>query len=312
MITTGLKLFEALKKDPEYQASLSERIELARRNPFYQRVMKEALISDMAGALGRMHDVVIEAAKPALIGREMIWVMPTTEALVRFPKAKLATAYETGELAQVWFTGEKYETQDIKADTEIKAGGEWSRRFVEDASWPVLERQTEEIGRSIGELETAEVIKLYEGVADVDLAGGAVQSPATAGTFAWADLVKLWNVIKDENFNANCLVLHPDQVADLWKDDKFIHSFYFGELVDVQRGVLGQSYLGLKIVSSTKCTAGTVLAIDTTVAAVLLVRRDLITEPFENPKEDRYGVVASERIGLGVLRTKAVAKMTGA
>jgi len=65
----------------------------------------------------------------------------------------------------------------------------------------------------------------------------------------------------------------------------------------------------MKVLSSSKCTAATIIALETAYA-VLLVRRDLITEPFENPKEDRYGIVASERIGLGITRTEAVGKLT--
>jgi hypothetical protein len=67
----------------------------------------------------------------------------------------------------------------------------------------------------------------------------------------------------------------------------------------------------MKIVVSTKVADGTVYCIDTDVAAVMLLRRDILTEPFENPKQDRYGISASERIGLGALRSKAVARGTG-
>jgi hypothetical protein len=42
----------------------------------------------------------------------------------------------------------------------------------------------------------------------------------------------------------------------------------------------------------------------------MLIRRDIVAEPFENPKQDRYGIAASERVGLGVLRSKAVARGT--
>jgi len=123
-------------------------------------------------------------------------------------------------------------------------------------------------------------------------------------------VVSFWNAVRKENFNAKVLVIHPEQAADLWQDDKFIHSFYFGKEVDVRRGVLGETYLGMKILVSTKATNGTVIAIDTDVASVMLLRRDILTEPFENPREDRYGIVASDRIGLGVLRSKAVARGT--
>jgi len=303
------KLFEAVMKDPEYQPILPDVLKRAKSNLMVNAVMREALLSDAAGALGKMHDVVVEAAKPALIGREIIWVLPTTETLVRFPRAKVGKAHRTAELAEVWITQEKYDTVDVKADMEIRAGAEYSKKFFEDASWGVMERQTAEVGRAIAELETEKVLALYDGIAAANLAGGGAYNGA--GTLDWNGLVGFWNRVKAENFSAKVLVINPAQLSDLWKQDQFIHSFYFGGMADVRRGILGETYLGMKIVVSTKVTDGTVYCIDTDVAAVMLLRRDILTEPFENPREDRYGIAASERIGLGVLRSKAVARGTG-
>ena len=303
------KLFEAIVKDPEYQPILPDLLKRAKSNLMVNAVMREALLSDAAGALGKMHDVVVEAAKPALIGREIIWVLPTTETLVRFPRAKLGKAHRTAELSQVWITQEKYDTIDIKADMEIRAGAEYSKKFFEDASWGVMERQTAEVGRAIAELETEKVLALYDSISASNLAGGGEFNGA--GTLDWNGLVGFWNRVKAENLSAKVLVINPNQLADLWQQDQFIHSFYFGGMADVRRGILGETYLGMKIVVSTKVTDGTVYCIDTDVAAVMPLRRDILTEPFENPKKDRYGIVASERIGLGVLRSKAVARGTG-
>jgi len=303
------KLFEAIMKDPEYQPILPDLLKRAKSNLMVNAVMREALLSDAANALGKMHDVVVEAAKPALIGREIVWVLPTTETLVRFPRAKLGKARRTAELSEVWITQEKYDTVDVKADVEINAGAEYSKKFFEDASWGVMERQTAEVGRAIAELETEKVLALYDSIAASDLAGGGAYNGA--GTLDWTGLVGFWNRVKAENFSAKVLVVNPNQLADLWKQDQFIHSFYFGGMADVRRGVLGETYLGMKIVVSTKVADGTVYCIDTDVAAVMLLRRDILTEPFENPKGDRYGIVASERIGLGALRSKAVARGTG-
>lgn len=291
-------------KDPNYQPIMADIIQKAKTNPYLNAVMREGLLSDAAGALGRMHDMVIEAAKPALISREIIWTLPTQDALVRFPKAKLGKAKITAETAELWIHGEKYETTDIKTDIEIKAGAEYTKRFFEDASWPALERQTVEVGRAIGELETE---KVYGYLAQN---AGTTTTGDNDGVLQWAEVVKLWGELKKKNYNPNILVISPEEAADLWTQDQFIHSFYFGELVDIQRGILGTSYLGMKIIVSSKCTANQALAIDTSVAAVLLIRRDIITEPFEDPKKDRYGVVASERIGLGVLSSAAICKMT--
>ncbi|MBC7129678.1 hypothetical protein H5T51_00470, partial [Candidatus Bathyarchaeota archaeon] len=43
---------------------------------------------------------------------------------------------------------------------------------------------------------------------------------------------------------------------------------------------------------------------------VMLLRRDVTVEDWEDPKSGKYGVRATSRFGLGVLRSKAVAKMT--
>jgi hypothetical protein len=297
-------LKEAVLKSPELgEGHWSNMVDKAKNNPWYNVPLKQGILSDIAGALGKMHSIVVEAAKPNLIGRELVTVMPTTEALVRFPKAKLAKAYKKGEFAETFFVGEKYETQDIKCDIEIRAGAEFSKKFFEDASWPVLERQTAEVGRAVADLETKTIYDYLVANAGTTTTGDG------DGVFEWAELVKLWNAIKKIDWSPDALALHPDEVADCWTQDQFIHGFYFGEGIDVRRGVLGDLYLGMKVLSSSKCTAATVIALEKA-KAVLLVRRELVTEPFENPKEDRYGIVASERIGLGITRTTAVGKLT--
>jgi len=300
----GPRLFEAVMEDAEMKPVIADIVERAKSNPYINAVMREGLLSDAAAALGRMHNVVIEAAKPALISREIIWTLSTKEALVRFPKAKLGKAKITAEGAELWIHGEKYETTDVKTDVEIRAGAEYTKKFFEDASWFVLERQTAEVGRAVAELETEKVYGYLAANA------GTATTGDNDGILEWAEVVKLWGELKKLNYNPNILIISPEEAADLWTQDQFIHSFYFGEQADVQRGVLGTSYLGMKIIVSSKCTANQALAIDTSVAAVMLIRRDILTEPFENPREDRYGVVASERIGLGTLRAVAIAKMT--
>jgi len=282
----------------------AEIIERAKSSPFYEAVLREGITSDIAGALGRMHDVVVDAAKPALIGREIIRVMPVKDVLVRFPKAKVAYAYKVGEGAQYFLTGEKYETIDVKADTEIKAGCAYTKKFYEDASWSVLERETAEIGRAIAELETKIIYDYLVAQA------GTADTGDGDETLQWAEIVKIWNDLKKVNWNPTAMALHPDNYADLWVDEKFIHQFYWGSQADLNRGILGHSPLGMKIAVSSKCTSDTVIINDVDISSVMLLRRDITTEPYEDPRGDLYGVVASERIGLGVLRPTAIGKLT--
>ena len=42
----------------------------------------------------------------------------------------------------------------------------------------------------------------------------------------------------------------------------------------------------------------------------MLIRRDITMEDWSDPKNDQYGLRATTRFGLGILRSNAVAKMT--
>jgi len=283
-------------------------LEKAKESTFARRLMKESAYKDLAGALGGIHDRVIEAAKPELLGREMIWLVPTSEPLVRFYKQKLAKAYQVGETAPPEVP-EKMETQDVQATVELASKMTFSRSYIEDAPWAVLQRAGEEAARAVAQLETEKIIALYTGIAAGNLAGGAVQATNDGASFAWADVVKMWATVKKENFVPKVLCINPAEAEGLLAQNQFIQSLYYAPEQVIRRGVFADiRWLDLRILVSTLVTAATKLSIDTDYAAVMLVRRDLTTEAFEDPGNLKTGIIVSERIGLGVLRSKAVAK----
>jgi hypothetical protein len=55
---------------------------------------------------------------------------------------------------------------------------------------------------------------------------------------------------------------------------------------------------------------GTVHAIDKFIAGIMLICRDVTVEDWSDPKADQYGVRATTRFGLGILRKQRVAKMS--
>jgi len=308
------KLFESLMaKDTEHKQLYEKLKEKAQAHPFFKRYfevgVREGLFSDMVGAIGRMHDTLVEAAYPELIGRSIINVRPTKEPLERFPLDEKAVAYVYAEGGATRLSGKKYSTVDIQTNILAESSEEWTREFVEDATWNVMDNMVEKVGRALGEAETQKILGLYGGIADADLAGGA---PINGGGVAlsWSGVLKLHNAVRGENWRPNVLVLHETQLHQLLADDKFIHAQYLpsGE-TDIERGFV-TSVLGMKVLASTLVPNGTAYAIDTRVAAVMLLRRDVTVEDWEDPKTGKYGVRATTRFGLGVLRSKAVAKMT--
>jgi len=303
-----------MAKDTEHKQLYEKLKEKAATHPFVKRYcevgVKEGLFSDMVGALGRMHDTLVEAAYPELIGRNIINVRPTTEPLERFPLDEKAVAYSYAEGATTRLSGKKHSTVDILTNQLAEASEEWTREFVEDCSWNVMDNMVEKVGRILGENETNRILSLYGAIADADLAGGA---PIAQGNAAmdWAAVLKLHNAVRGENWRPTVLVVHETQLHQLLADVAFIHAQYLPSgQTDIERGIV-TSVLGMKVQASTLCTNGVAYAIDTRVASVMLLRRDIAVEDWQDPKTGEYGVRATTRFGLGVLRSKGVAKMSG-
>lgn len=295
------------------QRALYEQLKTKTESPFFKRYIamgiKEGLFSDAASALGKMHDALVEAAYPELIGRNIINVKPTSEAMERFPLDTDAVAYRYAEGTITRLSGKKNTTVDINTNRLVDSSEEWTREFAEDASWNAMENATQKVGRALGINETEQIIALYGAIADADLAGGAVLAGGGA-VFSWAKLLELYNAVKGQNWRPTVLAISETQLNQLLNDDKFIHAQYLpSSETELGQGVIG-SVLGMKVQASTLVPNGTAYAIDTRVASVMLLRRDVTVEDWENIKEGKYGVRASTRFGIGVLRSNAVAKMT--
>src|SRR3989304_9189205 len=171
------RLFEALMAKPNEQRELYEQLKLKAEHPFLKRYaavcVKEGLFSDSVGALGKMHDTLVQAAYPEMIGRNIITVRPTTEAMERFPLDEKAVAYRYAEGAATRLSGKKNSTVDVYTNVLSEASEEWTREFLEDATWNVMDMGVEKAGRALGEDETNAILARYAAIAACYLAGGA-------------------------------------------------------------------------------------------------------------------------------------------
>jgi len=307
------RLFEALMAKDNEQKRLYEELKLKDDHPFLKRYaalgVKEGFFSDMAGALGRMHDTLVPAAWPELIGRQIITVRPSSEAMERFPIDAGAVAYAYAEGGITRLSAKKKTTVDITCDQLAEASDEWTQEFLEDATWNVMDNAVENIGNALGVNETEKIIALYTAIAAADLATGA--DLAGGGTvMSWTKLLSLWHALKYEKRRATVFAVNDLQMAQLLNDSTFINAQYLpAGQTDLEQGVVSGA-LGAKIVSSSLITNGMAYAIDTRVAAMMLLRRDVTGQDWEDAKSGKYGVRATTRFGLGVLRSTAVARMT--
>jgi hypothetical protein len=282
-------------------------------NPFLKRYtdlgVKEGFFSDTANALGRMHDTLVDSAWPEMIGRNIITVMPTSEALERFPLDAGAVAYQYAEGGAVRLSGKKPTVVDITPNILIESGDDWTKEFSEDATWNVMDRMVQNVGRAVGLKETQKVLALYAAIAHGDLATGDELAGGGA-VMSWAQLLSLRYAVRSGNWRPNKLVLSEMQSHQLLNDDKFVKSVYLpSSATDIEQGIIG-NVLGMQVQVSTEVPNGTAYAIDTRVASVMPIRRDLTIEDWYDAKTGKSGIRGTTRIGLGVLRSNAVARMT--
>ncbi len=219
-----------------------------------------------------------------------------------------AVAYKYAEGSVARLSGAKVNTVDIYTDQLAEASEQWTREFLEDATWNVMQNMVEKVGRALGEKETEQILSLYASVSNSDLAGGDAIDQGNAA-MDWSAVLKLHNAVRGENWRPTVLVVHETQLHQLLSDDKFIKASYLpSSQTDIEQGVV-TSVLGMKVQASTLVSNGTAYAVDTRVAAVMLLRRDVTVEDWEEPKTGEFGVRATTRFGLGILRSNAVAKM---
>lgn len=287
-------------------------LERVGRHPFFRRYVevgvKEGLLSDMVDALGCMRDTVVKCAYPEFIGRNVVAVRFTREPVERFPLDRRGVGYRYAEGAVTRLSGAKNRTVDVGVDVIAEASECWTREFLEDATWNVMDNMVEKIGRALGEEETSKVLSLYGSIADEDLAGG---EPIDQGgeVMDWTAVLKLHDTVRGENWRPTVLVVHETQLHQLLNDDKFVDAGYLASLgADVERGLV-RSVLGMNVQASTLVPNGTAYAIDAHVATVMLIRRDVMVEDWSDPWAGEFGVKATTRFGLGVLRSDAVARM---
>jgi len=308
------KLFESLM---QHNGEFKEHVETMRHkmdvHPFLKRYcevgVKEGLFSDSAAAIGRMHDTLVQSAYPEMIGRNIITVMPTTEAMERFPLDEKTVAYKYAEGTATRLSGTKNGLADIYTNILAESSEEWTREFLEDATWNVMNSMVEKVGRALGEEETNRIIALYGSIIDADLASGDALDQDGAA-MDWQAVVNLHNAIRAENWKPTVLAINETQLHQLLTDDKFIHAQYLpAGQTDLEQATV-TSVLGMRVQASTLVPNGTAYAIDTRIASAMLLRRDVTVEDWEDIKNGKYGVRATTRFGIGILRSNAIAKMT--
>jgi len=253
---------------------------------------EELLSKGDAAPLGVVQSEIIENARTKLVGRQIASILRTTDTKIRLYRRKGAVAKRAHSASRSMALGAGYDTIDIDVDTEIEETAEWTRTFVEDVPFNVALDEASDITDSLGEQEGVEIFQSLETAVD-----GAPASHNSADADPWIALTVAKSGIDADNGRPDFIVIHGGDTVTFWQNDKFIHNFYFGNQFDVQSGMLGRLYLGLRVVQSNQVNAGTAgeAHIGAQRYVKMALRRDILTEPYQMGKV--FGYTASSRLG---------------
>ncbi len=283
-------------------------------NLFFQRYrdlgVKENLFSDTITGVAHLQQRIVQLAYPEFIGRNIIDVRPTKEPSERFPLAGKAVGYTYVEGSASRLSGDKTGSVVVNLDNYAESSEQWTKEFIEDASPHAINDIERRIAKALAYDETEAVLNLYGSIQAGDLAGGAAINQG-GKIMDWEAVLKLHSAVRGENWKPTVLVLNETQLSQLLLDNRFIEYEYLPSQGTDLEGGLVREVMGMKVHSSTLVPNGTAYAIDKSIAGVMLIRRDVTVEDWSDPRANSYGLRATTRFGLGILRSDAVAKMTG-
>lgn len=300
-------LKEAMLRDPEIgEAGFNRLCEESKSHPIIGRALKEGLFGDAAAALTAAQTQILDPVYPYFLSREVLSLIRTTKIAERFHKGLVGYTFDNA--GNVLATGPKSAYQDIGVNKTYTEKQEWDQNFVEDVSWDVAAFESRNIPKSIAKQENADVVTLFNAIAAANLAGGAEQT-ITNGAPTWAEITVLIKKLLVNDYFPTHIFMNPDEFGNLFNIAEFMSSLYNETKFDGdQHGTWLHQKTGIKFISCSQATK--VIAVDSRVAGILLLRSDIIIQPWENRADFIYGMSGRERLGLGVLYPLAVARGT--
>lgn len=133
----------------------------------------------------------------------------------------------------------------------------------------------------------------------------------TAGVLDYAAVINAKVEVDGANYEADSLLVHPNEMGDLVKLQQFYDVSQYGSAEVINRGEVGKLG-GLKTYVSSNVPEGVSIVLDSKAAGVLAVKRDLTVKFDEDIYADHRIVVATEMYDAVLVNSAAVCLIVGA
>lgn len=107
----------------------------------------------------------------------------------------------------------------------------------------------------------------------------------TAAKLMYEDITGMGTLIRAAKRSPNFMVLNPEEMADLIKDNRFIDAAAYGSAEPLLTGEVGKVG-AMKLLATTNIPAGVAFCVDSTRAAYLVIKRNVDMKRWDSPQTD--------------------------
>jgi len=229
---------------------------------------------------------VEEAARAVLVMRNLVRV---NRDLVGSPGKSLVvakrgtiTASAVSEGSDITKVEPAYTAATI-TPTKVGVGVEITYEAIEAKQFDLINDWIKEAGYAMAKKEDDDILTdFYDTSTHSNI---HTANAATTGVLTYDDVVNMVATIRASKWDPDTLVIHPNQMADLLKDTKFINASAYGGREPLLNGEIGK-FAGLRVFVTPQATDGKALIFDSKRAAILVQKRDITIRRREEPQRD--------------------------
>lgn len=259
----------------------------------------------------KIHDTLLaETAKRLIPRSEAAFVVgpsaiPGSSYDVNLETPNTLNLREVGEGGDIPLDNQSYTTINVKP---VKYGVSIriTREMMEDAKWPLLERNIAVAGKRFAENENKLVITQLDNAANTVSGGTAITI---------ANITRAMQYLEDSDYEPTTLLVGNEVLNDLRNIDTFVEADKAGNTEMLDSGFKGRLY-GLNVLRfSTNAAPSSTYSkyayvYDKMEAYCIVEKRPMTIERFDLPSNDMSAAAITHRIAAHYLRNSAIAKIT--
>lgn len=256
----------------------------------------------------KIYDTLIEAVEKNKIPREQI---ATYVAPSGIPGSSIDIDYETSdslavrEIAEgaavpldvVEYTSTNYKPKKYGVRPLI------TKEMQEDGKFDLLLQNISRAGKEMAENETSLIV--------TDALDNAANTISGGASITVANITRGMQYLEDSDYVPTTMFVGPEVANDLRNIDTFVDADKLGSTEMRMNGFVGKLF-GMDVirVSGNLMTTTTAYIIDKNEAIVLVEKRPITVEQYDDLTHDMSGAVVTQRLKAGVRRSSAICKIT--